>query len=103
MPKSFLGILVEADGKQGKIKIRKAGKTLRKQLIFHMKTSLLGGHLKLPLAIAFALCLIIQVAHDTSCVVKHHLVISVLDPSHGPFGGHICSGCFDLEQQSSVN
>lgn len=86
MPKSFLG-------KPDKIQTQKAQKTLRKHLIFHMKSkpAFLWGHLK-PLK-AFALYLIIQLAHHPSHVAKHHLLISIIDPSCSP------SGCSHLKPQ----
>ena len=48
------------------------------------KPPFLWGHLKLTLAIAFAPCLIIEVAHNTSCIAKFNLVIPVIDPSLSP-------------------
>lgn len=59
----------------------------------------LWGPRKLTLVIAFALSFIFQVAHNTSCIGKHNLLISIIDPSCSPFRVHICSGCFHLEPQ----
>lgn len=85
--------LVEANGKWDQIEIRDTNRTQIEKmflLIFHMENepAFLRGHLKL-----------IQVTHNTSCVPKHNLLISIIAPSCSAFSGRIHSGCFNLEPQ----
>lgn len=88
--------LVEANGKWGRTEIRDANRTQREKtllLIFHMESEpdFLCGHPKL-----------IQVTHNTSCVPKCNLLISIIALSCSAFSGHIHSGCFNLEPQKHL-